>query len=76
MSEKSLDWKKIWWAGKIFQHLLYAGEPRCLVACLHLLWGQLIWKVTGVLNAVSFRETVVRKKAFSSMNTIKGPSAY
>ena len=27
MSKKSHDWKKIQWAGKIFQHLLFAGEP-------------------------------------------------
>ena len=27
MSKKSLDCKKMGWAGKLFQHLLWAGEP-------------------------------------------------
>ena len=36
--KKSLDWKKIQWAGKIFQHLLPVGEPRCLLAHFQL-WG-------------------------------------
>ena len=32
--------EKIQWAGKIFQYLLRAGEPRCLLAHLRLLRGQ------------------------------------
>ena len=66
MPKKSLDWKKILWAGKIFQHLLRAGEPRCLLnkklslhkMLLHLKCkGVLLWFYKMLQNRLIFRNS-------------------
>ena len=64
MSKKSLEWKKIRWAGNIFHHLLRAGEPRCLLARLRLLRGQKIQH--------TFLETLTKKNSLRNLARFYG----